>query len=202
MNFVKYKSPRLHHIAFEVKDWAELQRGCEILQKNGIELVWGPLRHIVGHNVAAYHRNADGVRVEIFCEMDMMKDETLGYWEPPGHGTRNCRCAQKNGRRTHLEVRGDSDRLGPFPAIPNSTIAQSMLGASQRSKRWQTVSGDLVMVPVQRLGHATIETQDIERALEISNRSLVWLRPRTIKDGASGFEARPAGHHAREVRSL
>ena len=86
VNFVQYKSPRLHHIAFEVKDWAELQRGCEILQKNRIELVWGPLRHIVGHNVAAYHRNADGVRVEIFCEMDMMKDETLGYWEPrPWH---------------------------------------------------------------------------------------------------------------------
>ena len=86
VNFVHYESPRLHHIAFEVKDWAELQRGCEILQKNAIQLVWGPLRHVVGHNVAAYHRNADGVRVEIYCEMDMMKDEALGYWEPrPWH---------------------------------------------------------------------------------------------------------------------
>jgi catechol 2,3-dioxygenase-like lactoylglutathione lyase family enzyme len=86
VNFVRYDVPQLHHIAFEVKDWAEVQRGCEILQKNGIELVWGPLRHIVGHNVAAYHRNADDVRVEIFCEMDMMKDETLGYWDPrPWH---------------------------------------------------------------------------------------------------------------------
>ena len=76
VNFVHYsETPRLHHVAFEVKDWAELQRGCEILQKNGIHLVWGPLRHIVGHNVAAYHRNPDGVRVEIYCEMDMMKDE-------------------------------------------------------------------------------------------------------------------------------
>jgi catechol 2,3-dioxygenase-like lactoylglutathione lyase family enzyme len=86
VNFVNYETPRLHHIAFEVKDWAELQRGCEILQKNGIQLVWGPLRHIVGHNVAAYHTNPDGVRVEIYCEMDMMKDEALGYWEPrPWH---------------------------------------------------------------------------------------------------------------------
>jgi catechol 2,3-dioxygenase-like lactoylglutathione lyase family enzyme len=86
VNFVRYEAPKLHHIAFEVKDWSEVQRGCEILRKHGIELVWGPLRHVVGHNVAAYHRNCDGVRVEIFCEMDMMKDETLGYWEPrPWH---------------------------------------------------------------------------------------------------------------------
>jgi catechol 2,3-dioxygenase-like lactoylglutathione lyase family enzyme len=86
VNFVRFDQPALHHIAFEVKDWAELQRGCEILAKNGIQLVWGPLRHIVGHNIAAYHRNADGVRVELFCEMDLMKDEALGYWEPrPWH---------------------------------------------------------------------------------------------------------------------
>jgi catechol 2,3-dioxygenase-like lactoylglutathione lyase family enzyme len=86
VNFVHYDTPALHHIAFEVKDWAELQRGCEILQKHGVQLVWGPLRHVVGHNVAAYHRNPDGVRVEIYCEMDMMKDEALGYWDPrPWH---------------------------------------------------------------------------------------------------------------------
>ena len=86
VNFVHYEQPALHHIAFEVKDWAELQRGCEILAKNEIQLVWGPLRHVVGHNVAAYHRNPDNVRVELFCEMDLMKDEALGYWEPrPWH---------------------------------------------------------------------------------------------------------------------
>jgi catechol 2,3-dioxygenase-like lactoylglutathione lyase family enzyme len=86
VNFVRYEQPALHHIAFEVKDWGELQRGCEILAKNEIQLVWGPLRHVVGHNVAAYHRNADDVRVELYCEMDLMKDETLGYWEPrPWH---------------------------------------------------------------------------------------------------------------------
>ncbi len=42
----------------------------------------GSLRHIVGHNFAAYHRNADDVRVEVFCERDVMKEEALGYWEP------------------------------------------------------------------------------------------------------------------------
>jgi hypothetical protein len=81
--------PQLHHIAFEVKDWAEIQRACEWLAKNNIHLVWGPGRHIIGHNVAIYHRNADKVRVEFFCEMDLMKDEALGYFDPrPWHQDR------------------------------------------------------------------------------------------------------------------
>jgi catechol 2,3-dioxygenase-like lactoylglutathione lyase family enzyme len=82
VNFVFDETPQLHHIAFEVKDWAEIQRAAEWLAKNGIHLVWGPGRHIIGHNIAIYHRNADKVRVEFFAEMDQMKDEALGYFDP------------------------------------------------------------------------------------------------------------------------
>jgi catechol 2,3-dioxygenase-like lactoylglutathione lyase family enzyme len=86
VNFVHYDTPRLHHVAFEVKDWSEVQRSCEILHQHKIPLVWGPLRHIVGHNIAAYNRNSDDLRVEFYCEMDLMYDETLGYWQPrPWH---------------------------------------------------------------------------------------------------------------------
>ena len=75
VNFVYDAEPQLHHIAFEVKDWAEIQRAAETLAKHDIHLVWGPGRHIIGHNIAIYHRNADKVRVEFFCEMDQMRDE-------------------------------------------------------------------------------------------------------------------------------
>lgn len=89
LNFVHYETPALHHIAFEVKDWSEIQRACDFLGKNNIKLVWGPGRHIIGHNVACYHRNYDGVRVEFFTEMDQMKDEELGYFDPrPWHQDR------------------------------------------------------------------------------------------------------------------
>jgi catechol 2,3-dioxygenase-like lactoylglutathione lyase family enzyme len=89
VNFVVDEVPQLHHIAFEVKDWAEIQRACEWLAKNGIRLVWGPGRHIIGHNIAIYHRNADKARVEFFTEMDQMKDEALGYFDPrPWHQDR------------------------------------------------------------------------------------------------------------------
>jgi catechol-2,3-dioxygenase len=86
VNFARYEQERLHHMAFEVSDMAEVQRSCDFLARNGIELVWGPIRHIVGHNIAAYHRNPDDQRVEIFAERDMMRDEALGYIEPrPWH---------------------------------------------------------------------------------------------------------------------
>lgn len=86
VNFVRYETARLHHVAFEVKDWAEIHRTCEVLAKNKVQLVWGPLRHVVGHNVAAYHRNSDELRIETYCEMDKMSDESLGYWDPrPWH---------------------------------------------------------------------------------------------------------------------
>ena len=86
VNFVNAKKPGLAHIAFEVKDWPEIHRACDYLAKNKLLLVWGPGRHIIGHNIACYHNNHDGVRTEIFTEMDQMKDEDLGYFDPrPWH---------------------------------------------------------------------------------------------------------------------
>jgi catechol-2,3-dioxygenase len=86
VNFARFDEERLHHIAFEVADMAEVQRASDLLARNGIHLVWGPIRHLVGHNIAAYHRNPDDQRIEIFAEMDIMRDEELGYFEPrPWH---------------------------------------------------------------------------------------------------------------------
>jgi catechol-2,3-dioxygenase len=86
VNFVADPEQKLHHIAFEVKDWGEIHRAAEHLARHDIRLVWGPGRHIIGHNIAIYHRNADQVRVEFFTEMDQMKDEALGYFDPrPWH---------------------------------------------------------------------------------------------------------------------
>jgi catechol-2,3-dioxygenase len=86
LNFIIDEKPQLHHIAFEVIDWSEIHKAIDYLAHNKIHLVWGPGRHVIGHNVATYHRNADLVRVEIFTEMDQMKDEALGYFDPrPWH---------------------------------------------------------------------------------------------------------------------
>jgi catechol 2,3-dioxygenase-like lactoylglutathione lyase family enzyme len=89
VNFVKDEQQRLHHIAFEVRDWSEIHKSCDFLGKHDIHLVWGPGRHNIGHNIAIYHMNPDRVRVEFYTEMDLIVDEELGYFAPrPWHGDR------------------------------------------------------------------------------------------------------------------
>lgn len=117
VNFARYKEERLHHIAFEMKDSPTINRACDYLAKNKIQLVWGPIRHIVGHNLAAYHRNHDDIRVEMFCELDVMLDETLGYFEPrPWHEDRPQRPKVWPGDTWRAQWGFGS--FGTFPGYP------------------------------------------------------------------------------------
>ncbi len=89
VNFLRDPKTAIHHIAFEVRDWSDIKRASDMLAKNDIKLAWGPLRHIIGHNIAIYHKNPDGVTIEFFCELDQMHDEELGFFEPrPWHQDR------------------------------------------------------------------------------------------------------------------
>ena len=89
INLVDTGKVKMHHIAFEVRDWAHIQTACDFLSLNGYKLIWGPGRHGIGHNLFAYHRNPDGQIVELFAELDKMQDEELGYFEPrPWHRDR------------------------------------------------------------------------------------------------------------------
>jgi catechol 2,3-dioxygenase-like lactoylglutathione lyase family enzyme len=86
VNFVRGDAARLHHFAFEVRDFAQLQTACDLLGQKRIPIAWGPVRLGPGHNVAIFHRNADAQMVEFYAELDQMKDEGLGYWDPrPWH---------------------------------------------------------------------------------------------------------------------
>jgi catechol-2,3-dioxygenase len=79
----------MHHIAFELKDWAHLGLACETLGQHKRPILWGPLRHGIGHNLAIYHRDPDDHIVELYAELDQMKSEELGYFDPrPWHEDR------------------------------------------------------------------------------------------------------------------
>jgi catechol 2,3-dioxygenase-like lactoylglutathione lyase family enzyme len=86
VNFLTGPNIRMHHMAFEVKDFAQIQTACELFGERNIPIIWGPLRHGPGHNVSTYHRNPDDQVIEFYTELDQMKDEELGYFEPrPWH---------------------------------------------------------------------------------------------------------------------
>jgi catechol-2,3-dioxygenase len=82
LNFITGVGTFMHHYAFQLNDWAHLQKACDVLAQHKRPLIWGPGRHGVGHNVFVYHRDPDDHIIELFAEMDQMKDETLGYFEP------------------------------------------------------------------------------------------------------------------------
>ena len=89
VNILQAQQNRMHHIAFELMDWAHIQRACDILARNGYPLLWGPGRHGIGHNIFIYHRNPDEHIIELFTDLDRIDDEALNYFEPrPWHHDR------------------------------------------------------------------------------------------------------------------
>jgi catechol 2,3-dioxygenase-like lactoylglutathione lyase family enzyme len=86
VNFIRGTNNKMHHMAFELRDFVHLQTSCDVVGQKNIPIIWGPLRHGPGHNIATYHRNPDDQVIEFFCEMDQMVDEDLGYFVPrPWH---------------------------------------------------------------------------------------------------------------------
>src|SRR6185312_6213114 len=89
INLLQADNANIHHLAFELRDEAEINRACDFLARKDIKLFWGPIRHLIGHNIAIYHKNPDGITVEFFTDLDQMHDEELGYFEPrPWHQDR------------------------------------------------------------------------------------------------------------------
>lgn len=90
VNFINASRPgELHHVAFEVPDAGRVIGACDVLAAHEVPLVWGPGRHGIGHNLFTYHHDPDGNVVEIFCDIDRMVSEELGYFEPrPWHKER------------------------------------------------------------------------------------------------------------------
>jgi len=89
VNFIVGKTAKMHHIAFELKDFSHLQTACDLFGERKIPIIWGPVRLGPGHNLAAFHRDHDDWVVEFYAELDQMKSEELGYFDPrPWHQDR------------------------------------------------------------------------------------------------------------------
>jgi catechol 2,3-dioxygenase-like lactoylglutathione lyase family enzyme len=126
VNFIRGSGVGLHHMAFELKDMSHLQNACEMFADKNIKLLWGPVRHGPGHNVATYHRNPDEHTVEFYIELDQMKDEELGYYDPkPWH--------RDLPQRPKIWTREDSTIWGlpPLPEYRREPHLQPIVGIRQ-----------------------------------------------------------------------
>lgn len=89
INMVAGNYSAMQHFAFELLDVAHLRSACDTLARHGVEILWGPLRHGCGHNLAIYHFDPEGNIIEHCTELDRMSNEALGYFDPrPYHRDR------------------------------------------------------------------------------------------------------------------
>jgi catechol-2,3-dioxygenase len=85
VNFLLGDRKKMHHIAFELKDWNHMAKSHDLLAKNNTPILWGPSRHGAGHPISSYHQDPDGNVVELTFDVDLYNFD-LGYMEPrPWH---------------------------------------------------------------------------------------------------------------------
>ena len=74
----------LHHHAWETQSIADLGRLADRLDQAGRQLLWGPVRHGAGHNIAAYFEEPTGCVVELYCDLEQIYDDARPpvEWSP------------------------------------------------------------------------------------------------------------------------
>jgi catechol 2,3-dioxygenase-like lactoylglutathione lyase family enzyme len=69
----------MHHYAFQLQSVYDIVRMGDLLHATGRGFRWGPSRHRLGDNIAAYFEEPSGIAVEYFSEMQLIIDDR---WEP------------------------------------------------------------------------------------------------------------------------
>jgi catechol 2,3-dioxygenase-like lactoylglutathione lyase family enzyme len=81
--------PHFHHLAFELIDWGELRVALDHLAQHGRWLGWGPVRHGLGRNLAAYVRiPEEACFVELYSDMEQLEpDHRPRDWPDDAHSS-------------------------------------------------------------------------------------------------------------------
>jgi catechol 2,3-dioxygenase-like lactoylglutathione lyase family enzyme len=96
MALVDRGAPHFHHLAFDVVDIGQMRDLLDHLGRHGRWLGWGPVRHGIGGNIAAYVRIVEEeCFVELYCDMEQLQ---------PGHQPRQW-----------VDDRFSSNTWGPLP---------------------------------------------------------------------------------------
>lgn len=78
----------LHHYAWEVPTAIQAGQLADVVDGHGGSVLWGPLRHGMGRNIATYVQEPSGLVVEYYAEMQRIYDDDTyvpGEWDMEGH---------------------------------------------------------------------------------------------------------------------
>ena len=78
-----------HHFALELIDWGEMRVALDHLAQHGRWLGWGPVRHGLGRNLAAYVRiPEENCFVELYSDMEQIApDHETRDWPDDAHSS-------------------------------------------------------------------------------------------------------------------
>jgi len=109
----------LHHHAWQTQSIADLGKLGDRLNKLGRELIWGPVRHGAGHNIAAYFVEPAGSVIELYTDLEQIYDDS----RPPV-----VWAAEQNWYNMWSDYRpSDFRKHGLAPAAPAGSLVQPVL---------------------------------------------------------------------------
>lgn len=79
---------QIHHVAWEYPTIVEIGAIADLVDARGESVLWGPLRHGMGRNIATYVLEPSGLVQEFYCDMERIYDDvrhTPGEWSLDGH---------------------------------------------------------------------------------------------------------------------
>jgi catechol 2,3-dioxygenase-like lactoylglutathione lyase family enzyme len=128
MALVGKDDAHLHHMAFELIDWGELRVALDHLAQHGRWVAWGPVRHGLGRNLAAYVRiPEEECFVELFSDMEQLEpDHEPRDWPDDRHSSNTWGTLPPRSYFRFDEAAVNAEREGlealgyPLPAIEGS----------------------------------------------------------------------------------
>ena len=115
VNFIRGAKRKMHHMAFELKDFIHMQNACDLFGQRNIPIIWGPVRHGPGHNIAIYHRTPDDQLIELFCELDRIARRGARLFRAAPLASRHAAAAEDLGNRPSHHYLGAAAAAGLSP---------------------------------------------------------------------------------------
>jgi catechol 2,3-dioxygenase-like lactoylglutathione lyase family enzyme len=106
--------PHFHHLALELIDWGEMRVALDHLAQHGRWLGWGPVRHGLGRNLAAYVRiPEENCFVELYSDMEQLAaDHQTRDWPDDAHSSNTWGILPPRSYFRFDEVAVESERQG------------------------------------------------------------------------------------------
>ncbi len=89
LQFHRLANRGMHHMAFELRDWAHIQMACDWLARSGYKITWGRGATESATTSSSITAILRGRSSSCFTELDTMSDEAAGFFRPrPWHRDR------------------------------------------------------------------------------------------------------------------